>query len=299
VGAWQRWTRAPQTLGWRRFLFQLHLWLGVGLGLYVLVIALSGTALLLKSPFYTWFEPKWLEPTADEPLKGDALKARMAEVYAGYELGFMMEAWEENKATYIVLNRNGEYFPHYFNQYTGEDLGPSNPWPIKAVEKLADLHDDLLLGRLGKQINGVGGALFVLMSLSGLLLWWQGRSRWYEALLPWPGRQHSLLWQLHACLGFWGLLLMLAWGVSGFQLGFPREMATLLRWVDAEPGDGRGAERVLRFFRAVHFTRFGEGELVRWAWIAASLLPTLLFVSGLVVWWRRVVLRRRLKAAQA
>src|SRR5690606_18022398 len=150
----QRWTRAPQTLGWRRALFQLHLWLGVGLGLYVLAIALSGSALLLKSPFYTWFEPKWLVPTDDEPLKGEALKARMAEVYAGYELGFMMEAWEENKPTYIVLNRDGEYFPYYFNQYTGADIGPANPWPIKAIEKLADLHDDLFLGERGKQVNG-------------------------------------------------------------------------------------------------------------------------------------------------
>ncbi len=52
-GAWQRWLRAPQTLGWRRALFQIHLWLGVGFGLYVLLIALSGSALLLKSPFYT------------------------------------------------------------------------------------------------------------------------------------------------------------------------------------------------------------------------------------------------------
>ena len=289
---WQRWLRAPQTLGWRRALFQLHLWLGVGCGLYVLLVALSGSALLLKSPFYTWFEPKWLEPTADTPLEGEALTARMAEVYAGYNLGFTMEAYEPNQATYIVLNRDGEYFPHYFNQYTGQDIGPANPWPIKAIEKLADLHDDLLLGPLGRQINGVGGGLFVVMSLSGLLLWWQGRARWYEALLPWPDRTRSLWWQLHACIGFWGLLLMLAWGLSGLQLGFPREVGALLRLVDAEQGDGAGAERVLRFARALHFTRFGEGPVVRWMWIVVSFVPTVLFVSGLLVWWRRVVRRR-------
>lgn len=293
AGGWQRWLRAPQTLLWRRMLFQLHLWLGVGLGLYVLLIALSGSALLLKSPFYTWFEPKWLEPTADEPLKGEALTARMAEVYAGFELGFTMEAYEENRATYIVLNKDGEYFPHYFNQYTGEDIGPANPWPIKAIEKLADVHDDLLLGPLGKQLNGVGGLLFVLMSVSGLLLWWQGRSRWYEALLPWPGRQRSVWWQLHACLGFWALLLMLAWGVSGFQLGFPREVNAVLRWLGDEPLDGAGPERVLRFFRAVHFTRIGEGPVARWVWIVLSFVPSVLFASGLVVWWRRVVRRGR------
>src|SRR5690606_20085599 len=62
AGAWRRLLLAPQTLWWRRALFQIHLWLGILGGIYVLLIALSGTALLLKSPFYTWFEPKTLVP---------------------------------------------------------------------------------------------------------------------------------------------------------------------------------------------------------------------------------------------
>ena len=59
---WQRWLQAPQTLLFRRFLFQVHLWSGIGFGMYVLVISLSGSALLLKSPFYAAFEPKYLDP---------------------------------------------------------------------------------------------------------------------------------------------------------------------------------------------------------------------------------------------
>ena len=35
--------------------------------------------------------------------------------------------------------RDGVYEPYYFNQYTGEDLGPGRPWPIKAVEGLANV----------------------------------------------------------------------------------------------------------------------------------------------------------------
>ena len=62
MNAWQRWLQAPQTLGFRRFLFQVHLWAGIGFGLYVLAISLSGSALLLKSPFYSAFEPKYLDP---------------------------------------------------------------------------------------------------------------------------------------------------------------------------------------------------------------------------------------------
>lgn len=290
MNGWQRWLQAPQTLGFRKLLFQVHLWLGISLGLYVLVISLSGSAILLKSPFYTAFEPKYVDPPAGAvALEDDALTARMAEVYAGYELGFTVPPYEPDQAAFVVLNKDGEYFPHYFNQYTGEDIGVANPWPIKAVEWLANLHDDLFLGDRGRVINGVGGLLFVLMSLSGLILWWQGRSRWYEGLVILPRSKHALLWQLHNMLGFWTLVLMLAWGVSGFQLGFPRALDPLIDWFDADLTDFERPTSWLRFFRSVHFARFGTTPGAQWSWILVSFAPTVMFISGFVLWWKRVV----------
>ncbi|MDY6981676.1 MAG: PepSY-associated TM helix domain-containing protein [Pseudomonadota bacterium] len=303
MNAWQRWLQAPQTLGFRRFLFQVHLWAGIGLGLYVLAISLSGSALLLKSPFYAAFEPKDLDPLppADAvPLDDATLQARMAEVYEGYEIGFTSPPYQEGRAYYVVLNRGGEYFPHYFNHYTGEDIGVANPWPIKAVEWLANLHDDLFLERTGRTINGVGGLLFVLMSLTGIVLWWQGRARWHEGLLPYHrGSPRPVLWQLHGFVGFWTLLLMLAWGVSGFQLGFPRALDPLIDLFDRDLTDMERPTAILRFFRSVHFARFGSGTLANWAWIVVSFAPTLLFVSGFVLWWKRVVRRTRNPSARA
>lgn len=295
MNVWQRWVRAPQTLWLRRLLFQLHLWLGIGFCQYVLIVSISGTALLLRSPFYQWFEPKYVVPIVDaEVLTGEALQARMREVYAGFNVGFTIEGYTPDLATYVVINDGTNYFPHYFDQYRGVDLGPANPWPIKAVEWVGDIHDDLTLGRLGRQLNGAGGLLFVVMSLSGLILWWQGRARWQEALYLKRGTQRSLWWQLHAVFGFWGLILMFAWGVSGIQLGLPQ----LLRWMTDVPQGPQPSSSLLRFFRDVHFARFGSGDLARWSWILVSLVPTVLAVSGVVVWWRRVVLGRWLRAAR-
>lgn len=295
MNSWQRWFKAPQSHWLRRALFQIHLWTGIGIGLYVLVIGASGTALLLKSPFYGWFEPKYVEiPEGVAPLEGDDLRARMEEVYAGAELGFLIEAFNEGDATYIVLNIDGEFIPHYFNQYTGEDNGPARPWPIRSVEWVADIHDDLLLGPQGRRYNGMAATVFILMSLSGLIIWWQGRSRWYTGLIINPfDRHHGLLWQLHSFTGFWGLLLMFAWGVSGVQLGWPQGLGTFLGWFGIDqPARGRGSSGLLGFFREIHFATPGEGVLVTWLWILASTIPTLLFVTGLVVWWRRVVVRQ-------
>lgn len=285
--------QAPQTHWFRKLVFQTHLWMGVGFGIYVLIISLSGSALLLESPFHSWFEPRNIEPTDTVPLQGDALTARMAEVYAGYELGFTMPSYEADVATYIVLQKDGEYIPHYFNQYTGEDVGLAFPWPIQAVQWLGDVHDDLLLGPVGEKVNGVGGLLFVLMSFSGLMIWWQGRERWYEGLQIKRHGRRVFTWQLHSFIGFWSLFLMFAWGVSGFQIGFPQFVYTVVERIDPSLPGFLQLDGLLRFFRRVHFTRYGQGPWTNWGWIIVSFLPTVLFISGFTLWLRRVVLKQK------
>jgi len=295
MNAWQRWLQAPQTVFFRRALFQIHLWLGIAFGLYVLVISISGSAILLKSPFYNWFEPKNIDPPEGAvELTEDEQLARMEEVYADFELGFTMYSMEPTKATYIVLQQGSEYIPHYFNQYTGEDMGPARPWQIRAVEWVADVHDELMLGReTGRKINGAGGALFVFMSVTGLFIWWQGKRRWWEGLIVLPNSSRTMWWQVHSFCGFWALVLMLAWGVSGFQLGFPRAMNSILEFFGSEPGFGPQRGGVIGFFRDVHFARPGsQNAFVRWLWITASFLPTLMFFTGFIVWWKRVVMRQ-------
>ena len=155
------------------------------------------------------------------------------------------------------------------------------------------MHAELFLGPRGRTVNGVGGLLFVLMSLSGIVLWWQGRARWHEGLLPGlPRSQPPVLWQLHSFLGFWTLLLMLAWGVSGFQIGFPRALDPVIDFFDSDLADGERPAAILRFFRNVHFARYGSGTWANWAWIIVSFAPTVLFVSGFVLWWKRVIRKK-------
>jgi hypothetical protein len=38
---WQRWRRKPETAWLRKATFQVHLWSGIGLGLYVLLVVMA------------------------------------------------------------------------------------------------------------------------------------------------------------------------------------------------------------------------------------------------------------------
>src|SRR5216110_53667 len=46
---WQRWISHPQTAWLRKATFQLHLWSGIGIGLYVLVISVTGSIVVYRN----------------------------------------------------------------------------------------------------------------------------------------------------------------------------------------------------------------------------------------------------------
>jgi uncharacterized iron-regulated membrane protein len=51
----QRLLRQPQNVWLRRALFQVHLWTGIGVGIYLLVISVSGSALVFRTELHRKF----------------------------------------------------------------------------------------------------------------------------------------------------------------------------------------------------------------------------------------------------
>src|SRR5690606_20350232 len=123
--------KAPHTLWLRRALFQIHLWMGIGFGLYVLVISVSGSAVVLRPQFSQWFVPSRVEPVG-EPLRGAALEARVAETYAGYEVAMLIPSTIPERALYVGLKRDGLDHARFFDQYRGLDLGETFPWQVRS-----------------------------------------------------------------------------------------------------------------------------------------------------------------------
>lgn len=54
---WQRWVRQPQRVWLRRALFQVHLWSGIGFGLYIFFISVTGSVLVYRNELYVAATP--------------------------------------------------------------------------------------------------------------------------------------------------------------------------------------------------------------------------------------------------
>ena len=49
---WMRWIRQPQKIWLRRALFQVHLWSGIAIGLYILMISVTGSVLVYRNELF-------------------------------------------------------------------------------------------------------------------------------------------------------------------------------------------------------------------------------------------------------
>ncbi len=288
---WQRWVQAPNTTFFRRALFQLHLWLGIGLGLYILVISVSGSAVVLRPQFSRWFIPIEVTSNTGVALSGEALDTRIGQVYSDYTVTNIVAPTRPDRATYVALHRNGKESSRYFDHYAGVDLGDTYPWQVRTVEWLTRLHDDLLMDRAtGRKVNAFGGILFLLMVFSGALIWWQGRRRWKDALLIKRNSPHSMLWQLHSFLGFWLMLLLFIWGITAVYFAFPQPFDFIINAMDSDLEDFDRPDGWLLFLIDMHFGRFrGSWPVLPYIWIVLGLLPAFMYISGFIVWYRRVI----------
>src|SRR6476646_8273353 len=106
---WQRWISRPQTVWLRRATFQLHLWSGIGIGLYVLLISVTGSVLVYRNELYRAATPEPIVVAAvgarlsDEQLQGAATRA-----YPGYTVRLLIRAKNLDQAVSISLeSRSG------------------------------------------------------------------------------------------------------------------------------------------------------------------------------------------------
>src|SRR5260370_31595720 len=57
---WQRGVQRPRSLRIRKVFFQIHLWMGVGVGIYVLAIRISGGAIVYRHELTVMFSRRKL-----------------------------------------------------------------------------------------------------------------------------------------------------------------------------------------------------------------------------------------------
>ena len=296
---WQRWVRQPQGLWMRKAIFQIHLWTGIGVGLYILVISVTGSILVYSGDLYRWATPPPLAIVpAGSPLSDDQLKEAALLAYPGYQVTRIVRFNSAKAATEISLVGDGGAKRRLFNPYTGQDLRDSVSFRIRLVSGLVDLHYNLLAGATGRILNGVGAVFSLVLGLTGLVIWWPGIAKWRRGLtlhrrVGWK----RVNWDLHSAVGWWSFGFVLLFGITGVYLSFPITFTRLFDLIEPQTDANLGTRHVdgvMYWLAFAHFGRFG-GWKTEIPWAIFGLAPAVLFMTGAVMWWNRVVWPRLLQ----
>ena len=290
---WTRWMRQPQSVWLRKTLFQVHLWSGIGVGLYILVIGVTGSVLVYRVDIARHVTPQPIVAAASgERLSDDQLKDAAAKAYPGFEIANLFRAKNKNQAVDIWLRRGTELKQRLFDPYTAKDLGDTVAPGIRFLSWLLDLHDNLLNGPTGRLFNGIGAIFTILLGVTGLVIWWPGVQKWRRSLslrrrVGWK----RFTWDLHSAVGIWTALFVLGFGITGAYLCFPEPFGNAADVLEP-PTDANGGRRVvdlvMYWLARVHFGRWG-GWKTKPLWAVFGLAPAFLFVTGALMWWNRVV----------
>jgi uncharacterized iron-regulated membrane protein len=218
----------PRKLWLRRALFQIHLWTGVLLSLYVVVIALTGSILVFRTELTKAQLPKDLSPYS--AAQTAAMQDVIQHFTATYPGAVLQNLQMPSPAVPAFLLFAVDAQKHPLRLLADPATAQLHDQPRTWLDWVYDLHVYLLLGHgYGMQVNAVGAAGLLLLTVSGLFLWWPGVRTWMRGLRIDIARNwRRINFDAHNAIGFWTLLIVCWWAFSGVYFGWYRQVTAVV-----------------------------------------------------------------------
>jgi uncharacterized iron-regulated membrane protein len=204
-------------------MFTAHLWTGIIVGAYLLVVSLTGAALVFRIDMQRAVHPALLQPQSDMPARP------MAEVIGALEAHFPdariagVDAPTINRPVHLAyVSDEAGFHSVLVDPGTARVLGELRDESF--IRTVQQLHFNLLMGETGHIVNGVGALCVLLLCFTGAWIWWQGGRRWTRGLRVRTGSGAAVfIWDLHRATGFWVFLMLVMWAITALNFVFPRQ----------------------------------------------------------------------------
>lgn len=205
----------------------LHAWSGAILASFLILISLSGTALIWKDNYLRLIYPQATQPfeNSTESITKIALSAEgIFEKSALYGIDFGDEEFGLSRV--ILLDGRGAYL--------GPDGSLVDTWAPngRPEDWLIDLHHRLLRGTAGLYTVGFVAIASLVMILAGLIAFWPSRRSWPRGIIL-RGSHPSQMRRSHRTSGIVFALPILLVVFSGIVLTFPTISRDAMLWPHA------------------------------------------------------------------
>lgn len=226
---------------------QLHLWLGVSSGLVVFIVALTGSILVFEEELEPVIYRKLhvVEVPKDQsPLPMDNLHTTVASAYPKQRIARIAIEPRPDRTVIFGLvkgKKEKDVLSVAVNPYTAEitDTRRENESFFHIV---LQLHRYLCLEDTGKLITGVACVMFLVIMITGLVIWWPNRKQTKQRLtIKWGAKFKRLNWDLHAVFGFYVLPFTFLIALTGLVWSYKWVNNMIYLTFDGKPQQKREA----------------------------------------------------------
>nr|WP_314494750.1 PepSY-associated TM helix domain-containing protein [uncultured Chryseobacterium sp.] len=220
---------------------KLHLWFGLSVGFIVFIVSLTGTMYVFKNEIQHLLRKDVMyvkpETITQKTLSVELLREKVSqeinektqissvEIHLDRNRSYEFLYYEKDKKAWNYFDEIKINKLVYVNPYTGQILGIYNEkydlFPI-----LKSIHWSLLLkADWGKYVVGIPVVLFIIMLITGIILWWpknkkmrKGRFSFeWKNVKTWKRKNYDL----HNILGFYASFIALIMSLSGIYFAYP------------------------------------------------------------------------------
>lgn len=213
----------------RKFINDIHLWLGIGSGIILFIICLTGTVLTFEKEIKDIFsEEATVSPKAKKLAIEELSKTLSSE---GEVMRVSINPRVEKPYEFSVKtnkeDRRGTLF--FVNQYTGEYSKQIKTSLDGFFMTMFKMHRWLLLDiSIGRPIVGISTIIFFILSISGIVLWFpkkQLKKLKWKHLKPgfkiaWRAKWKRINHDLHVTLGFYSAIFLIIMSLTGLFWSF-------------------------------------------------------------------------------
>lgn len=213
----------------RQFTFPLHRYLGLGVGLIFAIVGLTGSILVFQHELAQAIVSSQYAPIISQArrLTPEAVLEKVNSSYANQEniaIAAIELASPPTAPDQVKIRRlDGNKIDLFVNPYTGKIIGNRNESTFFTwVHKL---HDHLLIGKvgnpnLGKIIVGTAAFLFLMINLTGIILWEGWRKPRQGFTIKWQAKPLRLNYDIHKIVGIVAAIFLTLTALTGFLWNF-------------------------------------------------------------------------------
>jgi uncharacterized iron-regulated membrane protein len=221
----------------RRLIRIAHLWTGLILGLWLVMLGLTGSALVYQHSLRQLFEQgRRIKPelpilTIDDLLIRVHQQRPDLTVLSISGMEYRDSAWELLVRPMNPTKRETHSRWLLVDPGTGEIRGMQTSNGT-FMGFLAQLHYNLLIGETGLALNAFAGVVAIFFAITGLILWWRGSTKWKNGLrFRYRGASNRARnYSIHSAIGFYSALFIAMTGLSGIYFAFPRPFLSTAAW---------------------------------------------------------------------